>query len=185
MTHLGIENRESGKSRQADRRMVLCYTDCVPMVSSNGRMRKGEESTGFPPARRKQQKSEEFGKNLDKQVPNIRGSFIASVQVTQTAALFRTPGLPAERGGHAPRGDAALPPSKRYYQRYERDPGAVVRRKAASRAQMRRKNAVSQGKREVLWDWFGQWRVRPSGGIAGVCQTVLHIPFKRRGRAKG
>ena len=49
---------------------------------------------------------------------------------------------------------------------------------AASKAWLRRKNAVSQGKREILGDWSGRIRHPPplSAGIAESARVGLLIP---------
>ena len=54
----------------------------------------------------------------------------------------------------------------------------AVRRMATSTARSRRKNAVSQGKREILRDWSGQLHhlSPPSVGIAGFARIRLLIP---------
>ena len=63
-------------------------------------------------------------------------------------------------------------------QRRERPLERCLRRMATSTARSRRKNAVSQGKREILRDWSGQLRCLspPSVGIAGFARIRLLIP---------
>jgi len=55
------------------------------------------------------------------------------------------------------------------------DTGMAVRRMAAPQTRDAPQTPVSQGKREVLWDWYGQLRQLPppSVGIAPECHTGL------------